>query len=82
MLCGEPPFKGKDDASIIERVKNGPLEFRKPIWKNVTSSARELIEWMLERNVKKRPTCEQVIGHPWFSMLLEEKQSSVLSEEE
>lgn len=25
MLCGEPPFKGKDDAMILDRVRNGTL---------------------------------------------------------
>ena len=25
MLSGEPPFKGKDDASILDKVRNGAL---------------------------------------------------------
>ena len=28
LLCGSPPFNGKNDAEIIEKIANKPLDFR------------------------------------------------------
>ena len=71
MLSGEPPFKGKDDAQILEQVKNGVLEFKRKTWITVSEAGKKLISCMLERNIKKRITLAEVLSHAWFNLLME-----------
>lgn len=80
MLCGEPPFKGKDDLQILDSVKKGTLEFKKTVWNAVSEKAKSLIQAMIERNIKKRLTIEEVLLDSWFEPLVLEKKSSSMSE--
>ena len=73
MLCGEPPFKGSTDTDILNKVKNGSLDFKKVIWTAISKEAQNLIRSMLNRNVKERKTIYQVLEDPWFSCIINEK---------
>ena len=32
LLCGAPPFDGKNDKSILKAVNKAKLEFLNPVW--------------------------------------------------
>ena len=48
-------------------------KFAQPIWKHVSKRCKNLISRMLDENVAKRLTIEQVLDHPWMK---DEEESS------
>ena len=48
----------------------------------MSQSAKNLLASMMDRNIKKRLSIENVLNHGWFDALLESKQNSVMGEEE
>jgi calcium-dependent protein kinase len=82
MMCGEPPFKGKDDNMILSQVTKAEISFTKTVWSGVSSEAKSLITSMVERNVKKRLSIDQVLTHHWFSSLTEQRQKNLMSANE
>lgn len=85
MLCGYPPFNGSTDLKIIEKVKKCAYDFKGnhfnltqnhvyskgPEWKNVSESAKDLIQKMLCKP-SDRLNAAGVLNHPW--MLQEENK--------
>ena len=49
---------------IIDNILQKKLVF--PNWKNISNEMKDLITKMLEMDVSKRYTIEQVVEHPWF----------------
>jgi len=44
LLCGYPPFNGKNDKAIMNRILKGKFVFLPDDWKYVSSSAKKLIK--------------------------------------
>lgn len=53
-LCGYPPFTGKTDNEIFDKVKKGKMIFAKNDWSSISLDAIDLIHNMLNIDVKKR----------------------------
>ena len=66
LLSGKPPFYGKNDKEIIGRVKKGKFKFQGKEWKQVSKSAKKLIENMLQIDPSSRPTAGECLEHEWF----------------
>jgi calcium-dependent protein kinase len=66
LLTGIPPFNGKDDRAIIEKVKAGRYSLNKPAFKYVSETAKDLLQKMLLYDPKKRPSALQCYNHKWF----------------
>ncbi|CAD8171529.1 unnamed protein product [Paramecium pentaurelia] len=64
-LCGYPPFIGKNENEIFEKVKKGKLIFDKEDWSTVSKDAQDLIGKMLNINANKRFSAKQALLHPW-----------------
>ncbi|CAM5999167.1 unnamed protein product, partial [Sphagnum balticum] len=77
MLCGEPPFRGVEDDEILDKVKNGVLEFRKAVWGLVSDGAKKFLGKILERNVKKRLSIDELLEESWMKEALEIAQQRV-----
>jgi serine/threonine protein kinase len=60
MLTGEVPFASTDDIKALNR--------RRPRL-SLTREATDLIDWMLKRDPLQRPTADQVLAHPWISVV-------------
>ena len=43
LLCGYPPFNGKNDEDIMGHVEKGEYDFPENDWKNISGEAKELI---------------------------------------
>ena len=71
LLCGEPPFKGANDEMIMQKVRTGTVEFKRASWNSVSPQAKNLILKMLERNLKKRLSIEEVLQDEWFKSIVE-----------
>ncbi|XP_048847612.1 serine/threonine-protein kinase PLK3-like [Brienomyrus brachyistius] len=62
MLVGAYPFYG-DTEEIRQSVTQA--EYILP--KTLSSSARKLISWILQRNPQDRPTLDQILSHKFFT---------------
>lgn len=59
LLCGCPPFKGKNHKEIFEKIKAGKFSFVAPEWRNVSREAKVMIKKMLTYNPEERINAEQ-----------------------
>lgn len=50
---------------VIDRVIDE--EVRWPVDANFSPEARELVEWLLDKDVAERPTLTQVLSHKWLA---------------
>ncbi|XP_078457104.1 serine/threonine-protein kinase DCLK1-like [Lampetra planeri] len=70
LLCGFPPFRasdGDDQEALFDQILVGQLDFPSPYWDNISLTAKELISRMLQVDVDKRFSAEQVLAHPWVA---------------
>ncbi|XP_064156095.1 calcium/calmodulin-dependent protein kinase IGb isoform X1 [Anguilla rostrata] len=66
LLCGYPPFYEETETRLFSKIMRAQYEFDSPFWDDISESAKDFIRNMLEKNPKKRYTCEQAIRHPWI----------------
>ncbi|XP_044475325.1 calcium-dependent protein kinase 11-like [Mangifera indica] len=66
LLSGVPPFWAETESGIFKQILQGRLDFRSDPWPNISDSAKNLIQKMLERNPRKRITAHEVLCHPWI----------------
>ena len=81
MLCGFPPFNGKDDEEIMNAVRKGVFDFKGfyskgPVWKNVSDDAKDLIKKLLTYYPQKRISASDALQHQWFHSVKANLQSS------
>jgi len=64
LLCGEPPFNGKNDNEIYKKILEKKLTFSQNEWKQISYEAKELISKMV-CSPEKRLTAQDVLKHHW-----------------
>ncbi|KAJ7317154.1 hypothetical protein JRQ81_003316 [Phrynocephalus forsythii] len=67
LLCGYPPFYDENDTKLFEQILKAEYEFDSPYWDDISESAKDFIRHLMERDPKKRFTCEQALQHPWIA---------------
>ncbi|XP_042506439.1 phosphoenolpyruvate carboxylase kinase 1-like isoform X1 [Macadamia integrifolia] len=67
MLSGIPPFYGDSVADVFEAVLRANLRFPARNFYSVSSAAKDLMRKMISKDVSKRFSAEQVLGHPWIT---------------
>ena len=67
-LYGVPPFNGKTDNEIFDKIKSGNFKFPDSSAR-ISNEAKDLISQMLTKNPDKRPTGDAVLQHPWFQKM-------------
>ncbi|XP_067408476.1 calcium/calmodulin-dependent protein kinase type 1B isoform X2 [Emydura macquarii macquarii] len=67
LLCGYPPFYEENDAELFAQILKGHFEFDAPYWDDISESAKDFIQQLLQRDPEMRYTCEQALQHPWIS---------------
>ena len=78
MLSGEPPFYGESDEEIYSQILNTKVKFNQPIWENISSEAKDLIQKLLTKNHKYRLSAVEALKHPWIQNI-DEKRINFLS---
>jgi len=68
VLCGFPPFYGKTQANLFEKILNADYEFPDPEWTNISLEAKDFIRNLLVLDIEKRYTTQQCLDHPWLKM--------------
>ncbi|KAI9112344.1 hypothetical protein K1719_016867 [Acacia pycnantha] len=66
MLSGIPPFHGESAAEIFEAVVRPNLRFPPRIFRSTSPSAKDLLRKMICRDVSRRLSAEQALGHLWI----------------
>ncbi|KAI9077984.1 hypothetical protein K1719_040113 [Acacia pycnantha] len=66
MLSGAPPFHGESAAEIFEAVVRANLRFPPRTFRSTSPSAKDLLRKMICRDVSRRLSAEQALGHPWI----------------
>ena len=64
LLSGFPPFDGKSDEEIIEKVKKCSYNFGRDVWKNVSNEAKDLIYKLLAQP-DVRISAEEALQDLW-----------------
>mmetsp|Transcript_87708 Transcript_87708/g.183365 ORF Transcript_87708/g.183365 Transcript_87708/m.183365 type:complete len:583 (-) Transcript_87708:334-2082(-) len=66
MLAGYAPFHGKTESETLKMVRSAPLDFRADYWNKVSKEAVDLVQSLIQRDIKKRLTAAQALSHPWM----------------
>jgi len=66
MLCGYPPFGGRNDAEVLSKVKLGKYEFAHKDWRNISEDAKNLIRSLLKYDPRQRWDAAQALNHVWL----------------
>ncbi|KAK9797807.1 hypothetical protein WJX73_009571 [Symbiochloris irregularis] len=67
LLCGLPPFYGPSEKAIFHAILNAPIDMSSDPWPHVSTPAKDLVNWLLQRDPAKRPTAKQALEHAWLS---------------
>ena len=63
------PFEGTDEE-IQMKIQTTDYTFEpKELWDQISSECKDLIENLLEPNLKMRLSAEQALNHAWFDSL-------------
>ncbi|KAF2902983.1 hypothetical protein ILUMI_03210 [Ignelater luminosus] len=70
LLCGYPPFVSHDNdqEKLFDCILSGQYDFPDEYWQDVSSSAKELIQNMLQLAPELRFSAEDVLDHPWLQI--------------
>ncbi|XP_042033050.1 calcium-dependent protein kinase 10-like [Salvia splendens] len=66
LLCGVPPFWAESEQGVALAILRGVIDFKREPWPQVSESAKSLVRQMLEPEIEKRLTAQQVLDHPWI----------------
>lgn len=70
MLCGHMPFASPnniDDSTLIKIIMSGKFTQSSNGWRNLSKSAKDLINKLLKVNETERLTIKQILEHPWLN---------------
>jgi len=66
LLCGYPPFFGRTEDAIFEKIQGGLVNLNTPEWKSVSTEGKVFIRKLLNSNPKQRISAEQALKEPWI----------------
>mmetsp|Transcript_38741 Transcript_38741/g.72671 ORF Transcript_38741/g.72671 Transcript_38741/m.72671 type:complete len:536 (-) Transcript_38741:173-1780(-) len=66
LLCGKPPFYGRNDDEVLKQVVRANVQFRSRDWKKVSGGAEQLIRNLLKKDPQARYTAEQALNDEWI----------------
>ena len=73
LLSGCLPFFGNTPKDVFDRIRNTKVNFELKEFKGISESAKDLIQKLLNKNIKERYSCINALSHPWF----EEAKSNI-----
>ena len=67
LLTNEWPFDDDDEDILIELITEAYIDFTDPMWADVSDTAKDLLQGLLEPNPRRRLTAAQALEHAWFT---------------
>ena len=80
LLSGTPPFDGRCDKEIFQRVRAGRWAFA-PQFNDVSNQAKDFISQCLVVRPGDRLSAKDACKHPWFKMLALKQTSKNITED-
>ncbi|KAJ0046612.1 hypothetical protein Pint_05706 [Pistacia integerrima] len=65
LLSGYPPFIAQSNRQKQQMIMAGDFSFYEKTWKNISSSAKQLITSLLTVDPHRRPSAQELLNHPW-----------------
>ncbi|KAL8134805.1 calcium and calcium/calmodulin-dependent serine/threonine-protein kinase-like [Apium graveolens] len=65
LLSGYPPFIAQSNRQKQQMIMAGEFSFYEKTWKNISSSAKDLISSLLAVDPQRRPAADEVLQHSW-----------------
>lgn len=62
LVCGQPPFQEANDSETLTMI----MDCKYTVPARVSSTCKDLIDRMLQRDPKRRASLEQIETHPWL----------------
>ena len=69
LLSARPPFGGKNDSEIIQKIRVGSYELTQDPWNKISKDAKNLISLLLTKDPSQRISAEDALNHVWFKTL-------------
>ncbi|KAK5616932.1 hypothetical protein CRENBAI_012339 [Crenichthys baileyi] len=79
LLSGESPFQGNSDAETLALVTAAQWEFDEDSFEDITEEAKNFISSLLNKDPRRRMSCEEGLAHPWMEKFDSENLSSTKS---
>ncbi len=70
LLCGYPPFTGRNSKEIFKNILEVNYDFPLQDWADISHSAKSLISGLLHPRPDMRLTAETALQHEWFAVYL------------
>ena len=77
MLCGSPPFSGRNNNDIFQLILNGELKFDEKKWINISKEAIDFIKQCLSKDPDKRFSAQMALKHNWLKNVSKEIHSNI-----
>ncbi len=81
MLCGHPPFRGKKEEDIKNKILKGEGNFNSLFtgneWKQVSKDAIAFVTQLLEYNINKRLSSRQALDNNWLNNLIKANEKLI-----
>merc|ERR1719253_828228 len=79
LLCGRPPFGGRDEETILKNVKKAEVNFDRKEWDSAQKATKAFVQLLMNRDPNERPTASDALAHSWFKTMIEQTPDSALS---
>ena len=66
LLTERQPFPKGSRSLLLEAISEGKIDFNNSSFLGLSANAQNLIKSMLKINPDERPSCDQILAHPWF----------------
>lgn len=66
LLCGSPPFYGKDEREIFKAVLEKTPDTTSGHWARISAGAKDCLSRMLVRDPLRRGTIAELLQHKWL----------------
>jgi calcium-dependent protein kinase len=69
LICGSPPFEGKTNEDLLEKINKSEFNFHGKEWDGMTD-AKNLIYEMLQYEPLERIDAMDAVNHQFFTNIL------------
>lgn len=66
MLCGYPPFQGRNEDETLSLVQKGDLRFPEREWKFISDNAKNFLRNTIQYDSRKRYSAAEALEDPWM----------------
>lgn len=67
MLSASLPFSENYPKPLVEQIINARISFKSPLWRTISSQAKNLLFLIFTIDPQKRPSIEDLLNHEWLN---------------